>query len=898
MDLTLIVTSSDMSRSLFFEAENDDVTEPGYDESANINDPDVTATTSESSNSRVVILAINYKSSYLGWAYYDQAESKICVAEDMLTNAALVERYHANWWIIENLIYQIKPTIVLLSARIDESVEQVVESRNGGFRVDMRPTAEFSVRSAINRLTAINTARLSDQISVDFIIPDDDNDGMQDLNAGIGINYGSKSQVALLDLSCRINLDEEVSVGCAGAVVSYAQKIMVVQTGLYSNEQTLRVNSIERFGVNDVMFINSDTINALRIFDDESHPNFHTYGSDNIRKEGLSLFGIINSTVTPFGNHLLKSWFMRPSCSMQVISNRHDAISLFITQDNLHIAETLKYCLKPIKNIPHIVSHLGMGKATLAEWKSVLNFSFQCLKIRSTLADFTEIPDIELIHEIMQTFDSSLLREVCEMIGNTIDFDISQVENRIVVQTSVDPDLDNLKSKYDSIEDVLSKVATRMSVDLPDFLAEALNILYYPQLGYLVVISLDPESGEPKYVDDSWKYQFKSESRAYFKCDEVRQLDETFGDLYGMICDLEIELIHGLQVEILRFADVLLACCKWTAELDCILALADAARIYRYHRPIMTQSNVIEIKNGRHPLYELAVQSFVENDTYISSIINHYDTTKDDTKADRSSEEFQRPSVVLLTGANFSGKSVYLKQVALIVFMAHIGSFVPAEFARIGITDKILTRVVTRETVSKEQSTFMVDLQQVSAALQLCTNRSLCIIDEFGKGTESSDGAGLFGALVEYLMSPESGKPKVLASTHFHELFENDVLQIVPGLALMHMQVLVDEDKQVEDKITYLYHLMPGRSSSSYGIICAALNGVPADVVARAEVFAEMMAKGEDIAAICSKLSEKEVEDLEQAEHVARRFLQESFGNQLEQSKVPAQGKLKRILFD
>jgi DNA mismatch repair protein MSH5 len=182
-----------------------------------------------------------------------------------------------------------------------------------------------------------------------------------------------------------------------------------------------------------------------------------------------------------------------------------------------------------------------------------------------------------------------------------------------------------------------------------------------------------------------------------------------------------------------------------------------------------------------HMLQELTVSSFVPNNTYIAGGRGSGSSTEDSRSSTPIDERFkltsskrhrhpheQSPSMLVLTGPNYSGKSVYLKQVALIVFMAHVGSFVPAESATVGLTDKILSRVTTRETVSRMQSAFMLDLQQISLALSLATRRSLLIIDEFGKGTESSDGAGLACAVLEYLLDLGTERPKVIGATHFH----------------------------------------------------------------------------------------------------------------------------------
>lgn len=292
--------------------------------------------------------------------------------------------------------------------------------------------------------------------------------------------------------------------------------------------------------------------------------------------------------------------------------------------------------------------------------------------------------------------------------------------------------------------------------------------------------------------------------------------------------------------------------------------------------PKMTEENVIHIEGGRHPLQELVVPSFISNDCHLAGGTDEVDQDlQNETGSSVTYDTTDSPSAFILTGPNHSGKSVYIKQVALIVYLAHIGCYVPAEHAHIGITDRILTRIATRESVSRNESAFSIDLRQVAFAMNFATRRSLVLVDEFGKGTKSSDGAALVTALLDHFSTLGPDRPKVLAATHFHEIFENRFLQESPHLGFGHMDIRVDYNVPVEDQITYLYKLVAGRSISSFGSRCAALNGIDEAVVNRAEEIILLQANNEDLEVACAKLSDAETRKLAKAELDVRRFLAE-----------------------
>ncbi|KAJ3280380.1 MutS protein msh5 [Borealophlyctis nickersoniae] len=504
-------------------------------------------------------------------------------------------------------------------------------------------------------------------------------------------------------------------VGCAGALLSYISKARLTGEILEDGHE-MEIHSVEHFNLDQFMQIGADALCSLQIFIDEAHPNMHN--RNMYKKEGLSLFGILNMTRTPAGRALLRHWFLRPSVNMDILEERHATIEFFLRPDCLFVAEQLVSCLKHVKNIPKILYNLRT-KASIAEWQALLKFAYYSLKMRSAVQELGETT-VPILQKVCAVFVVNELKDVGTYINNVIDFDESVNEARFVVKPHVDEELDELKRTYNGLDDLLSVVAREVSTSIPQEFSRSLNVIYFPQLGYLITIPLKPEwTQQEDFLIDGLYFQFCTANTVYYKSDQMFELDETLGDIHSIIVDREIEIMQRLQETVLEYAETLRQAANVCAELDCLLALAEAARKYNYRRPRMTHENVLHIVKGRHPLQELCVDVFIGNDTKLGE-------TEEDARA------------MLLTGANFSGKSVYLKQVALIVYMAHIGSFVPAESAFIGLTDKIFTRIQTRETVSKIQSAFMIDLHQVAVAVRNSTPRSLVILDEFGKGTAST----------------------------------------------------------------------------------------------------------------------------------------------------------------
>lgn len=334
-------------------------------------------------------------------------------------------------------------------------------------------------------------------------------------------------------------------------------------------------------------------------------------------------------------------------------------------------------------------------------------------------------------------------------------------------------------------------------------------------------------------------------------------------------------MVYDLSREILGERPAILEASKLFGELDSLIALALAAVKYGWTKPQMTASNIIDIADGRHPLQELLVPSFIPNDCVLTG--GRGEADQDDSSTGYG-KEVEVPSILILTGPNSSGKSIYMKQVALIVYLAHIGSYVPASRATIGITDRILTRIATRETMMADESAFCIDLKQAAFSVHFATRRSLIVADEFGKGTTWHCGAGLLAAYVTHFQTLDEYRPKLLIGTHFHELHDYGVLPRGNGIEYAHLDVRLDPDaEELEDQITYLYKLLSGPGGQSLGILCAELMGVEGRILEQAEYFLKVLKGNTNQAGGVTRERTREViergERLRSAERVFQRFL-------------------------
>ncbi|KAI0802089.1 muts domain V-domain-containing protein [Irpex lacteus] len=828
------------------------------------------------------------------------------------------------------LVEQADPDVLLVSSKAEDgcvdALREYMDTTSGMFQV--RPFKDFLPAKGRDRVLSLRLLTMLSPETTDNAKFSEASSESEPRNA---YDFMSRRRQAAGDPTTQrwnasIRLANHASIdhsplclGSLGALLDHLVRIRAVGELEDEGIGGLDIRDIESLALKEVMQINADALYSLQIFDNENHASVH---SDKT-KEGLSLFGILNNTRTSLGRNLMRQWLLRPSMSIPVITARHDAVACFMRPENINTANSMHNHLKGIKNVPKMLGALSSGKAKISDWLGLVKFTFHSVMLRDALSELSNAGHVEVVKKLSDALDVASFKEVGNKVNRVIDWEESSTADRVCVRTHIDEDLDQWKHIYHGIDTVLSNVAEHISSTVPAEYAATLNVVYFPQLGFLISVPMLEDWKDGKIeVLEGWTFQFSSESQVYFKSEHMHDLDKHVGDVHSFIVDKEIEIIQKLLEEVMIYESAMSNACDICAELDCLLSFAEASRAYNYQRPAITEDNILAIKGGRHPLQELVVDTFVPNDVFLVGADFSGDIQDfDDAENISTHHEEHHNSILVCTGANACGKSVYLKQVATIQYMAQIGCFVPATSATLGIVDKIFTRIQTRESVSKVQSAFMIDLNQVSLALRNCTSRSLVLLDEFGKGTVSADGAGLFYGILKHFVAQGPSCPKVLAATHFHEIFRDDIL--VPEempVTFVHMQVMLTSDQgdvlnpdDVEDdaeegpgvqegamiradQITYLYRVASGLSLNSFAATCALLFGLPRQVVQRARHVTHLLSIHELGRLLDEDMSEKERSEFEVAEEVCRKFLAWDLNSAREELGGSIKDKLKEVV--
>lgn len=564
------------------------------------------------------------------------------------------------------------------------------------------------------------------------------------------------------------------------------------------------------------MSINFDTFRALEIFENNSTG----------QKGCKSLFNLLNQTSCKIGREKLYSAILRPTTDIKILKNRFDTIDIILKEISIKRDENnMQSIISSCNSLPVITSTIKTFNNSLQKtsiWNQIRSYITNIINIFNSIDNSEELKESIYFCNYLDVFDKSLMNSLLEMINSTIDWNAESLDPQTIsVLPGVDPHLAEYRATYNDMEIILDDTAKEISRRFDKIVADIFTVAYIPQLGFLVALDSNEETKEfiDANITSSWFEVFSTGTTKYFKNETVEALDSKFGDVYSLICDAEIDILSILQDEIMKHSNILLKVYNAIGDIDMMISLAKASLHLGFNRPTMVEEPILNISDVTHPFFK---DRYVRN----SLKLNNYST-------DINRSE----NVAVITGPNFSGKSTILKQCGLLVFLAHIGCFVPSTSATIGITDAILTRMQNPEILDKPQSTFFSDCQQMSNCLNFSTQKSLLLIDEFGTGTDVYDGPALLISAINNLISRE-GSPRSIIATNFFEILkdENSFLEKKP---LLYYMRTVLESVSSSKEISYLYQLSPGVTTTTYGIICAKHCGIAADIIKRAEEIQE-----------------------------------------------------------
>ena len=517
-----------------------------------------------------------------------------------------------------------------------------------------------------------------------------------------------------------------------------------------------------------------------------------------MNEDGKSLLDVIDNTISPMGSRLLRRWVVFPLKSEKKINDRLDVVEYLFREPQFR--ELLDEQLHRIGDLERVVSKVAVGRVTPREMVQ-LKIALQAIKPIKTACEHANNDVLKRVGEQIN---------LCELIRDRIDRelhpDAPQLVNKGgVINDGVNEELDQLRSIAYHGKDYLLKIQER---EVEKTGISSLKIGYNNVFGYY----LEVRNTYKEQVPQEWiRKQTLAQAERYIT-EELKEYEEKILGAEEKILSLETKLFNDLVVDTQEYIQQIQTNANLIAHLDCLLSGAKTAQEHKYVRPIIDNSDIIDIKQGRHPVIETEMpvgEEYVPNDIMLDS---------------------DNQQIMIITGPNMAGKSALLRQTALIVLMAQIGSFVPAESARIGLVDKIFTRVGASDNISLGESTFMVEMTEASNILNNVSPKSLVLFDELGRGTSTYDGISIAWAIVEYLHENPRAKARTLFATHYHEL--NEMEKNFKRIKNFNVSV-----KEMDGKVIFLRKLMRGGSEHSFGIHVAEIAGMPKSIVRRANVI-------------------------------------------------------------
>ena len=517
---------------------------------------------------------------------------------------------------------------------------------------------------------------------------------------------------------------------------------------------------------------------------------------------GKSLLDVIDKTISPMGARLLKRWVVFPLKEVRAINERLDIVEYFFRHPDFR--ELLDDALHQIGDLERIISRVAAGRVSPRE---VVQLKIALNAIEPVKAA-CEASDNESIRRIGEQLN------VCRTIRDRIAHEIKNdppllVAKGGVIADGVSAELDELRRIAYSGKDYLLQMQQRESeaTEIP-----SLKIAYNNVFGYYIEV----RNTHKDKVPETWIRKQTLVNAERYITQELKEYEEKILGAEDKISALETRLYNDLVYALNEYIPAIQINANQIARLDCLLSFAATAALGRYVRPIVDDSTVLDIRQGRHPVIE---QQLPVGESYIAN----------DVMLDTDTQQ-----ILIITGPNMAGKSALLRQTALITLMAQIGSFVPAEAAHVGLVDKIFTRVGASDNISVGESTFMVEMTEASDILNNISPRSLVLFDELGRGTSTYDGISIAWAIVEYIHENSRGRARTLFATHYHEL--NEMEKSFSRIKNFNVAV-----REVNKKVVFVRKLQPGGSNHSFGIHVADMAGMPKSIVKRAEKILQQM---------------------------------------------------------
>ncbi len=588
----------------------------------------------------------------------------------------------------------------------------------------------------------------------------------------------------------------------AGAVLYYLSETQ--------HNQLKHIQNISRIAEDNYVWMDRFTVRNLELY---------TPNSVN----AVTLLDVIDKTISPMGGRLLKRWLALPLKNIDEIKSRHELVKFFIDSDEF--SQTVTYQLKQISDLERLISKVATGKASPREIV-LLKGSLKAILPIKNAAEKSKNKAVQNLGKQLHTCED-LITKISETLFDDAPVNINKGN---AIANNVHQELDDLRAISSSGKQFLDELLARETEATG---ITSLKIAFNNVFGYYIEV----RNTHKDKVPEQWIRKQTLVAAERYITEELKEYETKILGAEEKIAKLEQEIFSKLLQYIIQFVDVVQENAQIIAKIDCLLSFSVLAVANNYVRPILDESTDLEIKNGRHPVIEKQLpidQTYIANDVVLNR---------------------NQQQIIMITGPNMSGKSAILRQTALIVLLAQMGCYVPAQNAKIGIVDKIFTRVGASDNISMGESTFMVEMNETASILNNVSERSLILLDEIGRGTSTYDGISIAWAISEFLHEHPT-KAKTLFATHYHEL--NEMTTTFKRIKNFNVSV-----KELEDNIIFLRKLVAGGSNHSFGIHVAKLAGMPNIVIHSANKILAQLEKNTKNAEVKEVLKQTQHEEMQ-----------------------------------